>query len=89
MDLNAGVPAERADERHAGDRIGIAALSFSTPALAGIANEDVFATIDTTQGWLSNGISKPMTINGGVGDDSFIVNCCAPAGSAARISDIG
>ena len=44
-----------------------------TPALAGIAPEDVFATIDTTQGWLSNGISKPMTINGGIGDDNFIV----------------
>src|SRR6185437_8033293 len=35
--------------------------------------EDVFATIDTTQGWLSNRISKPMTINGGIGDDNFIV----------------
>ena len=33
----------------------------------------MFATIDTTQGWLSNGISKPMTINGGIGDDNFIV----------------
>ena len=27
------------------------------PQLAGVAPEDVFATIETTQGWLSNGIS--------------------------------
>ena len=47
--------------------------SRRTPALAGVAPEDVFATIETTQGWLCNGVSKPMTINGGVGDDIFIV----------------
>ncbi len=54
-------------------QIGQLYKSRRTPDLAGIAPEDVFATIDTTQGWLSNGISKPMTINGGIGDDSFIV----------------
>src|SRR5205823_4495635 len=30
--------------------------SRRTPVLANVAPEDVFATIDTTQGWLSNGI---------------------------------
>jgi len=54
-------------------QVGQLYKSRRTPQLAGIAPEDVFATIDTTQGWLSNGISKPMTINGGIGDDSFIV----------------
>ena len=54
-------------------QIGQLYKSRRTPDLAGIAPEDVFATIDTTQGWLSNGISKPMTINGGIGDDNFIV----------------
>jgi Ca2+-binding RTX toxin-like protein len=54
-------------------QIGQLYKSRRTPALAGVAPQDVFATIDTTQGWLSNGISKPMTINGDVGDDNFIV----------------
>ena len=54
-------------------QVGQLYKSRRTPDLAGIAPEDVFATIDTTQGWLSNGISKPMTINGGIGDDNFIV----------------
>ena len=35
--------------------------------------DDLFVTIDTTKGWLSNGIWMPMTINGGVGDDNFVV----------------
>ncbi|HET7129920.1 MAG TPA: hypothetical protein VFJ93_12675, partial [Gaiellaceae bacterium] len=54
-------------------QIGQLYRSRRTPALAGVAPEDVFATIETTLGWLSNGISKPMTINGGVGNDNFIV----------------
>ncbi|TMB63883.1 MAG: hypothetical protein E6J51_10410, partial [Chloroflexi bacterium] len=54
-------------------QVGQLYRSRRTPTLAGIAPEDVFATIDTTQGWLSNGVSFPMTINGGIGDDSFIV----------------
>ena len=54
-------------------QIGQLFRSRRTPALAGVAPEDVFATIETTKGWLSNGISKPMTINGGVGNDNFIV----------------
>src|SRR5262249_8011007 len=41
--------------------------------VTGIALEDVFATIETTRGFLSNGISKPMTINGGLGNDHFVV----------------
>jgi len=40
---------------------------------ANIAEDDVFATIEITRGWLSNGISAPMTINGGAGDDEFTV----------------
>ncbi len=35
--------------------------------------EDVFATIETTVGWLSDGINRPMTIYGGVGNDYFTV----------------
>ncbi|NIQ03506.1 MAG: hypothetical protein GWM98_26665, partial [Nitrospinaceae bacterium] len=35
--------------------------------------DDQFATIETTRGFLSNGISAPMTINGGLGDDNFTV----------------
>ncbi|MFN2611440.1 MAG: hypothetical protein ABR507_11310 [Actinomycetota bacterium] len=54
-------------------QIGQLYRSRRTPELASVAPEDVFATIQTTQGWLSNGISKPMTINGGVGNDNFIV----------------
>ncbi|MDX6471351.1 MAG: large repetitive protein, partial [Gaiellaceae bacterium] len=54
-------------------QIGQLYQSRRTPALATVAVEDVFATINTTHGWLSNGISKPMTINGGIGDDHFIV----------------
>ena len=54
-------------------QVGQLYKSRRTPQLAGVAPGDVFATIDTTQGWLSNGISKPMTINGGIGDDNFIV----------------
>ncbi|MDT8424115.1 MAG: calcium-binding protein, partial [Desulfuromonadales bacterium] len=38
-----------------------------------IASEDIFATIETTVGWLSDGINRPMTIYGGVGNDYFTV----------------
>jgi Ca2+-binding RTX toxin-like protein len=41
--------------------------------VTGVALDDVFATIETTRGFLSNGISAPMTINGGLGADRFIV----------------
>ncbi|MEM4406832.1 MAG: hypothetical protein QXS68_07275, partial [Candidatus Methanomethylicaceae archaeon] len=40
---------------------------------AGIKEEDYFATIQTTRGWLSNGITLPMTIHGGTGNDDFVV----------------
>src|SRR5439155_4037282 len=40
---------------------------------AGVAEGDVFATIETTKGWLSNGVSFPITINGDAGEDLFIV----------------
>lgn len=40
---------------------------------SGIPFADVFATVETTRGFLSNGISAPMTISGGAGDDEFIV----------------
>ena len=35
--------------------------------------DDEFATIETTRGFLSNGISEAMTINGGLGNDTFVV----------------
>ena len=34
---------------------------------------DEYATIETTRGFLSNGISRPLTINGGADDDTFVV----------------
>jgi len=34
---------------------------------------DIFATIETTRGFLSNGITEATTINGGSGEDSFVV----------------
>ncbi len=40
---------------------------------ANVSVGDVFATIETTRGFLSNGISKPLTVNGGLGSDRFIV----------------
>lgn len=42
-------------------------------AAAGVPFADVFATLETTRGYLSNGISKAMKIFGGDGDDEFIV----------------
>jgi RTX calcium-binding nonapeptide repeat (4 copies) len=41
--------------------------------VAGIANADQFNTLQTTKGWLSNGITQPMTIHGGAGVDNFVV----------------
>jgi len=38
-----------------------------------IETEDIYFTIETTVGWLSNGISKPMTIYGGTENDYFTV----------------
>src|SRR5262249_30587510 len=43
------------------------------PTTGNIAADDVFATIEITRGWLSNGISAPMTVNGGDGNDTFTV----------------
>ncbi|TWT81033.1 Bifunctional hemolysin/adenylate cyclase precursor [Planctomycetes bacterium CA13] len=40
---------------------------------ANVSVDDVFATIETTRGFLSNGISSPMTVNGGLGNDRFTV----------------
>ena len=40
---------------------------------AGIGLPDLFVTIETTKGWLSNGISIPMTIHGGDAGDTFVV----------------
>lgn len=40
---------------------------------AGIDQYDVFDTVQTTKGFLSNGINAPMTINGEDGNDSFVV----------------
>src|SRR5262249_49724757 len=38
-----------------------------------IAEADAYATIETTKGFLSNGISFAVTINGDEGEDLFIV----------------
>jgi len=40
---------------------------------ANVSVDDVFATIQTTRGFLSDGIGAPMTINGGLGNDEFVV----------------
>jgi Ca2+-binding RTX toxin-like protein len=42
-------------------------------AAAGVPNADVFATIETTRGYLSNGITKSMKIFGGEDNDEFVV----------------
>lgn len=72
-----------------------------TPDLANVFEEDIFTTIETTKGWLSDGINEPMTINfsegndtaivfhnkaqltlnGGKGDDTFIIQAFALVGS--------
>src|SRR5262249_44903188 len=52
------------------------AQPYSTDSLAlssNIGRDDVFGTIEVTRGWLSNGNSAPMIINGGDGNDSFTV----------------
>lgn len=54
-------------------QIGQLYRSQRTPELANVDPGDVFATIETTRGWLSNGISQPMTVNGGPENDDFVV----------------
>ena len=41
--------------------------------ITNILEADAYATIETTKGWLSNGVSFPITINGDAGEDLFIV----------------
>ncbi|MEJ2131125.1 MAG: hypothetical protein P8Y95_05750, partial [Gammaproteobacteria bacterium] len=53
-------------------QIGQLYKSPRTPA-AGVPNADVFATIETTRGFLSNGISSPVSIFGGDENDEFVV----------------
>jgi Ca2+-binding RTX toxin-like protein len=55
-----GVPGSEDDDGRA-DSTGI------------LLPDDIFADIETTRGFLSNGISAPMTINGGLGEDVFTV----------------
>ncbi|RLL51276.1 calcium-binding protein [Mariprofundus sp. EBB-1] len=43
-------------------------------AAAGLAMADQFNTTLTTAGYLSNGISLPATLYGGIGNDAFTVN---------------
>ena len=54
-------------------QIGQLFRSQRTNADANVAIGDVLATIETTRGFLSNGISQPMTANGGLGSDRFVV----------------
>ena len=42
-------------------------------ALAGLAETDIFSTVETTRGFLSNGVSFETTIDGNQGDDEFTV----------------
>src|SRR5262249_10249679 len=44
-------------------QIGQLYQTARTPALAGLAQPDIFTTLETTKGWLSNGVSQPTTIN--------------------------
>ncbi|MBL7039484.1 MAG: hypothetical protein ISR77_12695, partial [Pirellulaceae bacterium] len=44
-----------------------------TNEAANVSVDDEFATIETTRGFLSDGISAPMTINGGLDNDVFVV----------------
>jgi Ca2+-binding RTX toxin-like protein len=53
-------------------QIGQLYKSQRMPA-AGVRNADVFATLETTRGFLSNGISSPVSIFGGEGNDEFVV----------------
>ncbi|MDA9858821.1 hypothetical protein N9D23_11935, partial [Rubripirellula sp.] len=54
-------------------QIGQLFRSQRTKENANVAIGDVLATIETTRGFLSNGISQPMTANGGLGSDRFVV----------------
>jgi Ca2+-binding RTX toxin-like protein len=54
-------------------QIGQMFRSERTTVAANVSVDDEFATIETTRGFLSNGISAPMTINGGIGNDLFVV----------------
>jgi len=57
-------------------------------AAAGVPNADVFTTIETTRGYLSNGITAPMNIFGGEGNDEFVVyHNLAPLGLFGGIDD--
>jgi len=56
------------------DRIQIGQIFRSQrDSAAGVAAEDVVATIETTRGFLSNGVSFDLTVNAGVGNDEFTV----------------
>jgi len=61
---------ETGDDRF---QVGQLFRTARTEVNARIAFQDQFATIQTTRGYLSNGISSPMTINGGLGEDNFVV----------------
>jgi Ca2+-binding RTX toxin-like protein len=54
-------------------QVGQIFRSERTQVHANVSVEDEFATIETTRGFLSNGISAPMVINGGPGIDNFVV----------------
>ncbi len=54
-------------------QIGQLFRSPRTFVAANVSVDDEFATLETTRGFLSNGVSAPMTVNGGSGADSFVV----------------
>ena len=54
-------------------QVGQIFQSARDAAEANIANEDHFATVQTERGYLSNGVSKATTIEGGGNGDIFVV----------------
>jgi Ca2+-binding RTX toxin-like protein len=73
LDDNVAVTTINAGEGDDRFQIGQLFNSRRDSTDVGIAAEDFFATIETTRGYLSNGISEATTINGGAGEDNFVV----------------
>ena len=54
-------------------QVGQIFQSARDAAGSNIAGEDEFATVETTRGFLSNGVSNDTTIQGGSGEDIFVI----------------
>jgi Ca2+-binding RTX toxin-like protein len=55
------------------DTFQVGQMFQSTRVVPHVAAGDEFATVETTRGFLSTGIGKPATLNGGEDDDLFVV----------------